>query len=118
MKRQVKMNYLSIFGEKHRFNDEDLDKILAYDDYEYKKKCKLGAKVEKLMIKNGYHQESLKSEYKEALDLHLKKCVKSFPENLEFKAWQISLLEEVKIPTERKIIWVVGKSKISMEIEE
>ena len=66
--------------------------------------------MEKLIIKNGYHQESLRSEYKEALDLHLKKCVKSFPENLVFKPWQISLLEEVKIPTERKIIWVVGKS--------
>ena len=47
-----------------------------------KKKCKLGAKVEKLMIENGYHQESLRSEYKEALDRHLKKCVKSFPEIL------------------------------------
>ena len=118
----------SIFDEKHKVNaehsaalddssvtyddidDKDLEKILAYDDYEYKKKCKLGAKVEKLMIENGYHQESLRSEYKEALDLHLKKCVKSFPENLVFKPWQISLLEEVKIPTERKIIWVVGKS--------
>ena len=118
----------SIFVEKHEVNakhpvvlddssgtyddidDKDLEKILAYDDYEYKKKCKLGAKVEKLITKNGYHQESLRSEYKEALDLHLKKCVKSFPENLVFKPWQISLLEEVKIPTERKIIWVVGKS--------
>ena len=66
--------------------------------------------MEKLITKNGYHQESLRSEYKEALDLHLKKCVNSFPENLVFKPWQISLLEEVKIPTERKIIWVVGKS--------
>ena len=118
----------SIFVEKHEVNakhpvvlddssgtyddldDKDLEKILAYDDYEYKKKCKLGAKVEKLITKNGYHQESLRSEYKEALDLHLKKCVNSFPENLVFKPWQISLLEEVKIPTERKIIWVVGKS--------
>ena len=118
----------SIFVEKHEVNakhpvvlddssgtyddidDKDLEKILAYDDYEYKKKCKLGAKVEKLITKNGYHQESLRSEYKEALDLHLKKCVKSFPENLVFKPWQISLLEEVKIPTERKIIWAVGKS--------
>ena len=117
-----------IFVEKHEVNakhpvvlddlsgtyddidDKDLEKILAYDDYEYKKKCKLGAKVEKLITKNGYHQESLRSEYKEALDLHLKKCVNSFPENLVFKPWQISLLEEVKIPTERKIIWVVGKS--------
>ena len=34
----------------------------------------------------------------------------SFPDNIEFKPWQISILEEVEIPTEKKVIWVVGKS--------
>ena len=99
-------------------DDKELEKILVYDDYEYKQKCKLGSQVEKLINKNGIHQESLRQEYKEALDLHLKKSVKSFPENIEFKPWQISLLLKIpteislllKIPTERKIIWVVGKS--------
>ena len=47
------------------------------------------------MIKNGYHQESLRSECK---------CVKSFPENFVLKPRQISVLEEMKIPTERKKI--------------
>ena len=40
----------------------------------------------------------------------MKKSVKSFPENIKSKPWQISILEEIKIPTERNIIWVVGKS--------
>ena len=102
------LNLSSLEGDN--IDDKELEKILVYDDYEYKQKCKLGFKVEKLINKNGIHQESLRSEYKEALDLHLKKSVKSFPENIELKPWQISLLEEVKIPTERKIIWVVGKS--------
>ena len=53
---------------------------------------------------------SLRSEYKKALDLYIKKNMNSFPENVEFKPWQISILEEVEIPTEGKIIWVVGKS--------
>ena len=64
----------------------------------------------KLIHKNGYHPDSLISEYKEALDLNLKKSVELFPENNEFKPWQISILEEVEIPTKRKIIWPVGKS--------
>ena len=90
---------------------KELKKRLAHDDYHYTKKRKLGAKVAKLIHENGYHPDSLRSKYKEALDLHLKKRVmNSFPENIEFKPWQISLLEEVKMPTERKIIWVVGKS--------
>ena len=40
----------------------------------------------------------------------MKKSVNSFPENVEFKPWQISILEEVQIHTERKIILVVEKS--------
>ena len=36
--------------------------------------------------------------------------MESFPDNIEFKPWQLSILEEVEIPTKRKIIWVLGKS--------
>ena len=90
--------------------EKELDKILAHLDNEYTKKRKLGSQVSKLIHKNGYHPDSLTPEYKEALDLHLKKRVESFPENIEFKPWQLSILEEVDIPTKRKIIWVVGKS--------
>ena len=61
-------------------------------------------------INHGVRQQSLRSEYKEALDFYMNDSVNSFSENIEFKPWQISILEEVEIPTERKIIWVVGKS--------
>ena len=40
----------------------------------------------------------------------MKKSVNSFPDNVEFKPWQVSFLEEIRTPTERTIIWVVGKS--------
>ena len=49
-------------------DDKELKKRLAHDDYHYTKKCKLGAKVAKLINENGYHPDSLRSEYKEALD--------------------------------------------------
>ena len=64
----------------------ELDKILAYDDYKYTKKHKLGSQVKTLINKNGYNQDSLRSEYKEALDLHLKKSLNSFPKNVECKS--------------------------------
>ena len=77
-------------------DDKELKKRLAHDDYHYTKKRKLGAKVAKLINENGYHPDSLRSEYKEALDLHLKKRVmNSFPENIEYKARPISILKEV-----------------------
>ena len=62
------------------------------------------------VINDEVDEDSLIPEHKEAFDLYLKKSVDSFPENVEFKPWQLSILEEVEIPTKRKIIWVVGKS--------
>ena len=84
-------------------DDKELKKRLAHDDCHYTKKRKLGAKVAKLIDENGYHPDSNRTEYKEALDLHLKKRVmNSFLENIEFRPWQISILKEVEIPTKRK----------------
>ena len=112
--KKPRLNDLNSDGMDESPGDEieekELDKILAHDNYEYTKKRKLGAKVAKLIHKNGYHPDSLRPEYKEALDLHLKERVELFPENIEFKPWQLSILKEVEIPTKRKIIWVVGKS--------
>ena len=48
-------HYVPQWGTPHFCDDKDLEKILAYDNYEYKKKRKLGSQVEKLKIKNGYH---------------------------------------------------------------
>ena len=79
-------------------------------DYNHEYEQILGSQEAKLIKKTGYHEESLRSEYKETLDLYMKTSVKSFPENIEFKPWQLSILEEVEIPTERKIIRVLAES--------
>ena len=39
-------------------DDKELDKELAYDNYEYTKKRKLGVKVAKPIHRNGYHPDS------------------------------------------------------------
>ena len=39
-------------------DDEELDKIIVNDNYEYTKKHKLGVKVAKPIHKNGYHPDS------------------------------------------------------------
>ena len=83
---------------------------ILYDTHEHKMKLELGETVHEIIRNDEVDLDSLRPEYKEALDLYLKKSMESFPENIEFKPWQISVLEEVKIPTKRKIIWVVGKS--------
>ena len=90
-REKPKINYLNSDGmyesplSADEIEEKELDKILADDNYKYTKKCKLGAKVAKLIHKNGYHPDSLRPECKEALDLNLKKRVEFFPESIKFK---------------------------------
>ena len=54
-------------------DDKELEKVLINDNCVYKQKCKLGFQVEKIMKKYGIQKESLRSEFKEALDQYLQK---------------------------------------------
>ena len=68
-------------------DEEELEKTLAYHDNKYAKTRKLGAKVAKLIKKNGIHPDSLIPEHKEALDFYMKESVESFSNNIKFKPW-------------------------------
>ena len=83
------------FDELHKPLTEGVDtmqceNIILYDNQEYKRKLELGKKIYELIHKNEIYQQSLRSEYKEALDLYMNESVESFPVNIEFKPWMIS----------------------------
>ena len=77
----------------------EMENTVLHYNHEHKRKLELGKVLLEIVINREVDE-----------DLYLKKSVDSFPENVEFKPWQLSILEEVEIPTKRKIIWVVGKS--------
>ena len=65
----------SLLGDE--IDEKELEKALVYHDNKYTKKHILGAKLAKLIKKNGIHPDSLIPEHK-ALDLHVKqwrKCI-------------------------------------------
>ena len=76
-------------------DDKELEKILVLDNYEYIKKRKLGKKIYEIINNRKVDEDSLRPGSKEALDLYLKKSVESFPDNIEFIPWQLSILEEI-----------------------
>ena len=57
-------------------DDEELDKTIVQDDYEYTKKLELGKKVYEIINKREVDEHSLIPEYKEALDLYMKNYIK------------------------------------------
>jgi len=93
-----------------KIDEIELRNTVLYYNHEQKRKLELGKALRKIVINHEIDENSLIPEHKEALDLYLKKSVELFPVNIEFKPWQLSILEEVEIPTKRKIIWIVGKS--------
>ena len=58
--------------------------ILHYD-HEHKQKLELGEVVHEIIRNDEVDLDSLRPEYKEALDLYKKKSVESIPEDIEFK---------------------------------
>ena len=71
----------------------ELENSIVNDNHEYEEKFELGKDIHEIVLRRGVRQQSLRPECKEALDLYMKECVKLFPENIELKPWQISVVE-------------------------
>ena len=73
------LDELPLSGDE--IEEKKLEKIIVQDDYEYTKKLKLGKKIYEIINNCQVHQQSLRSEYKEALELYMKKSVKLLPQS-------------------------------------
>ena len=93
--------------------DEDLEKLrksLIRHNDEYNRKIFLGKKLYKILGEGNIQEASLARDMKEALDLYMINAHDMELDDVELKTWQKELFEQITKPTDRKIIWVVGKS--------
>ena len=88
--------------------EEELRKILKRDDEEYKYKLAQGKILYQSMYDMDIAEESLRPEFKEMLDLYRKQREYMNINQVILRPWQQSLLEHMK-PSDREIIWVIGK---------
>ena len=89
---------------------EALKKYLIEKTNEYKAKITLGENVYLILGEGEVPEDSLPKEMKEALDIYMKQAQELYYNNVELKPWQKELLEYMDHPTQRQIIWIVGKS--------
>ena len=89
---------------------EALKKYLIEKTNEYKAKITLGENVYLILGEGEVPEDSLPREMKEALDIYMKQAQELYYNNVELKPWQTELLEYMDHPTQRQIIWIVGKS--------
>ena len=93
--------------------DEDLEKLrksLIRHNDEYNRKIFLGKKLYKILGEGNIQEASLARDMKQALDLYMTDAHDMELDDVELKPWQKELFEQITKPTDRKIIWVVGKS--------
>ena len=91
-------------------DDETLTKYLIEKTNEYEKKIALGKRVYRILGQGKVLEESLPGAMKDALNIYMKQAQEVNHNNVELKPWQKELLEYINNPTQRQIIWVVGKS--------
>ena len=88
--------------------EEELRRILIRDDEEYKYKLAQGKILYQSMYDMDIAEESLRPEFKEMLELYRKQREYMNINQVILRPWQQSLLEYMK-PSDREIIWVIGK---------
>ena len=90
-------------------DDGDLEDDLLKDNQLYLERIELGKKIAVILDKGVIREESLTKERKVALDLHRKQRPRFDIAIKELRAWQEEALKLVEKPSERKIIWIMGR---------
>ena len=90
--------------------ENELEKYLLEKTEEHKSAIKLGKEVYRILAKGEVLEAALPRDMKEALELYMMQGNNFIGENAELKPWQSALMKIIKNPTDRHIIWVVGKA--------
>ena len=111
---EKKTNGMDVVTEKIEYNskidDFALENKIMNDANEYRRKLELGRKVKEIALKNDIPAASLSKDNKEALELFENRGQEKEIEAVEWRPWQMDILEYVNNPTKRRIIWIVGKN--------
>ena len=101
--------YLEPAIKRKCYEIEALRKTLIEQTEEYKDKIALGADIYKILNEGKVDEGTLAKDLKDALDLYMKQGEDLNCTDAVLKPWQIELMKEVNKPTDRHIIWVIGK---------
>ena len=108
MNRKFTIQEKEIYSIHDEVNKEVLRKILIKDGVEHKEKINLGAMIYQILGEDNIEQDSLRTVYKEALDLFVKQKQCIDQQNVILRPWQEDLMKYIENPTYREVIWVQG----------
>ena len=91
-------------------NANSLKEELLQTNKEFLEKIELGHQVANILDEGTVHEESLKKLYKDALDLYRKQRPIIDIQSAQLRPWQCELMEMIRRPSNREVIWICGKS--------
>ena len=91
-----------------RLTEEELRSELLKDNQLYIDKVELGRNIDAIVGEGFVREESLTKDRKLALDLFRKQRQIVDVGAVDLRPWQLDLLEKLKQPSDREIIWVCG----------
>ena len=110
---EKKTNGIDDVNEKIEYNstidDIALENKIMRCSNEYQRKLELGREIKEIVHELNAPTASLDKADMEALELFENRGQVKEIEAVEWRPWQIDMLEYVKNPTKRRIIWVVGE---------
>ena len=108
LQEDTESNFSSISTTKSTpINEEFVIKSMVIDSDKYMQDMELGKIVAKTVVEKKIPQDSLCSEYKDALDLYWNKKQLMDIDNVILKPWQSALIEYME-KSKREVIWVQG----------
>ena len=104
LQEDTESNFSSVSTTKSTsINEEFVIKSMVIDSDEYNKKMELGKIVAKTVVEKKIPQDSLSSEYKDALDLYWNKKQLMNIDKVILKSWQSALIEYME-KSKREVI--------------
>ena len=88
--------------------DNSLTTQLLKSNAKYSQQLEMGRKIYDVLCEGVVKEESLRKEHKQAFDIYRKQRGHINLNETELRPWQQDLLEKIKQPSDREVIWVRG----------
>ena len=96
-------------GESDAVSLTIVEKELMDDEEMHKKKIERGKMICNILEDGNVEEDSLSRCNKDALRLYRKRMPRRHLNNAQLRPWQEQLMNEISIPTDREILWIIGQ---------
>ena len=95
--------------DSQSLNKDDLRELLSRNNRHYLEQIELGKNISSILDEGVVREESLTKEHKLALDIYRRQEPRGDISTVQLRSWQEEALKLIDSPSERQVIWIVGR---------